>query len=316
MKKLHLAILMMLLTFSCHAPIGAYEEARSERTAENQDSLTFNGAKLFYRTMGKGKPIIVLHGGPGLSQDYFLPQMSKLAENNFVIFYDQRGCGKSTGEITPETITIEAFVNDLDAIRQAFQFEKISILGHSWGGFLAMQYAMSHPENIDKLILSNAMPASAEGLALFIQEYTRRTAPYQKELEEIRQTKGFAEGDPDLIERMYRIIFRSYCYNPEKANLLSSRMTPVAFVNGQKVYENINKNVFEKPFNLHYSLKQFHRPTLIIHGDFDPIPAITAQNVHESIPGSRYILIKNCGHFPYVEAPDEYFNSIMDFLCN
>lgn len=271
-------------------------------------------AKLFCRTMGKGKPLIILHGGPGLTQDYLLPQMVKLAESNFIIFYDQRGCGKSIGEINADTINIETFVSEIEAIRQAFHFDKISVLGHSWGGFLAMHYAISHPEHVDRLILANSMPASSEGLALFVSEWMKRTAPYQEELAAIHETKGFQEGDTDTIERLHRIIFRTYCYVPEKAHELSLRMTPLASVNGAKVYEMIRQNVFEKSFDLLPNLKNLNIWTLVIHGDFDPIPPVTAQSIHENIKNSKYIIMKDCGHFPYVEKPDEFFNEIREFL--
>lgn len=284
-----------------------------EAVAKDGFILTEN-AKIFYRAFGQGKPLIVLHGGPGLTQDYLLPQLYKLAENNFIIFYDQRGCGQSTGEINSSTINIETFVSDLDVIRRAFNFNKISILGHSWGGFLAMEYAIAHPEHIEKLILSNPMPASSEEYALFGQEWTRRMSPYQKELEAIHQTPEFAEGNPAIMEKMYRIIFKTYCYNPNSADLLSLYMSPAASINGAKVYENFRLNIFEKSFNLHESLKSLQIPTLILHGDAVPIPPITVQKIHESIQNSEYVLMKDCGHFPYVEDQDMYFKELKTFL--
>ncbi|MBA3602372.1 MAG: alpha/beta fold hydrolase [Parachlamydiaceae bacterium] len=291
----------------------------STTVSTNQENIreTFvssGDAKLFCRVAGKGNPLIVIHGGPGLTQDYLLPQMYRLAENNLVIFYDQRGCGKSTGDINQETITIDKFVDDLEAIRQSFNFDKISILGHSWGGFLAMNYSIAHPEHLEKLILSNSMPASSEEYALFGHEWTRRMRPYEDELAKIHSTVGFHNGDPDVMEHLYRIIFRTYCYIPEKADLLSLCMTPVASVNGAKVNENFRQNVFEKSFNLHGSLKSLKATTLVLHGDADPIPPSTAQNTHKSIPNSKYFLMKNCGHFPYVEDPNTYFKYINAFL--
>ena len=273
-------------------------------------------AKLFCRIVGQGKPLIVIHGGPGLTQDYLLPHMAKLGQNNLVIFYDQRGCGQSLAEINPETISIETYVKDLEAIRQAFNFDKISILGHSWGGFFAMQYAIAHPEHVDRLILSNSMTASSEDFCLFVQEYMRRTAPYNAEIDKIREMPGFKTGQVDLVERYYQLIFRTYCYNPEKAVLIYSRMTPTAAINGTKVYEIFRKNVTDKPFNLQPALKNLRIPTLVIHGDSDPVPPITAQHLHENISCSKYVLMKNCGHFPYVEEPDLYFLEIAEFLNN
>lgn len=304
------------LSFLCAAFIQNVETAAQEVSClkPNEIFIESNGSKLFCRCVGKGKPLVVIHGGLGLTQDYLLPQLYSLADNNFVIFYDQRGCGRSIGEINQETINIFHLVNDLECIRRAFNFDKISILGHSWGGFLAMHYAIGHPQFVEKLILSNSLPACSEGRSLFLEEYKNRTAPYQEELSAISSSSEFQVGDPKTIERYYRIIFRTYCYQPEKAELLNLQMTPIASVNGAKIFQLLWKSVFENSYDLHASLKTLRIPTLVIHGDADPIPAITAQKIHESIPESKYVLLKQCGHFPYVEQREEYFNHLRKFL--
>jgi proline iminopeptidase len=308
----------LFLAFLCVILI-QYVEASAQGLGLSQCNEIFvesNGSTLFCRVLGKGKPLIVIHGGPGLTQDYLLPQLSSLADNNLVIFYDQRGCGRSTGEINKDTINIPNLVNDLESIRQAFRFDKISILGHSWGGFLAMHYAIAYPQFVEKLILSNSMPACSEGHSLFFEEYKNRTAPYQEELSAITATQEFQAGEPKSIEQFYRIIFRTYCYHSEKADLLNLQMTPSASVNGAKVFQVIREDVFKIPYNLHESLKTLRIPTLVIHGDFDPIPATTAQKIHESIQGSKYVLLKQCGHFPYVERKEEYFDFLKEFLSS
>ncbi len=283
-------------------------------TFHKEDFVCAGTAKLFYRAAGKGEPLIVVHGGPGLCQDYLLPQLYRLAENNLIIFYDQRACGQSTGDITPSTMNIETFVHDLDAIREALHFPKISILGHSWGGFLAMQYTIAHPERVAKLILSNSIPASLEEYTLFEQEKTRRLTPYQKELDAIHLTKAFAEGNPEIMEKLYRMFFSVYCYDPEKVQLLNLRMSSSAYLRYSQVYEQFRNTLYKKYFNLYSALQSLKTPTLIIHGDADPIPPNAAQKIHESIKDSQYVLLTNCGHFPYVEKPHAWFKHIKDFL--
>src|ERR1700722_18402705 len=187
-------------------------------------------AQLYCKIMGKGDPVLIIHGGPGLSQAYLQPQMEKLSEDAQVIFYDQRGCGKSTGEINPETISLTTYIEDIEVIRKYFGWEKMSLLGHSWGGFLAMQYAILHPQSIRKLILLNTMPASSEDLSLFMQEWTKRTAPYQKELDEIKKSEGYQAGDPSICAKYYHILFRAYCYDPMSAEKLNLGMSRKAWV--------------------------------------------------------------------------------------
>lgn len=170
-----------LLLLCVLAPLACF--AFQERFIESGD------AELFCKVGGKGEPLIVLHGGPGMSHDYLLPYMKRLEKNNFVIFFDQRGCGKSTGEINAETINIATYLEDIEAIRKEFGFEKVSVLGHSWGGLLAMEYAIAYPQSIDKLILLDSMPKSCEDTVLFVNEYVTRMAPYANEMEAIKLSR-------------------------------------------------------------------------------------------------------------------------------
>ena len=276
--------------------------------------IPVENAQLFYQTAGKGNPLVVLHGGIGLSQDYLLPYMLQLAQNSFVILYDQRGCGRSTGEINLNTMTVETFVQDLDAVRKAFHFEKISLLGHSWGSFVAMSYAIAHPDQVDKLILSNSMPASAEDWALYAQEWNKRSVPIQAQLEALKASKEFKVGDPDVVEKYFPTLFRPCFFRPENVKDLNVRMSPTAAIHSEQVYECFQETLMNKPFNLHPALKKLDIPTLVIHGDSDQIPPITAEAIHRSIPHSKYVLLKKCGHFPYIEAPKKYFDQIEAFL--
>src|SRR5579864_5985707 len=97
-----------------------------------------SGTRLFCQTFGENKPpVIVLHGGPGLGHGYLLPQMSNLGKFSFAIFYDQRGTGKSSSNDDWHRDPFKVYVNDIHQLRESFGLEKVSLLGHSWGGILA-----------------------------------------------------------------------------------------------------------------------------------------------------------------------------------
>lgn len=98
-------------------------------------------ADLFYKVIGSGTPIFVLHGGPGMDHKYFLPHLENLGNTFQFIFFDQRICGKSSWDLDSTSINMSSFVKDIEAVRKHFQLEKINLLGHSWGGLLAMWYA-------------------------------------------------------------------------------------------------------------------------------------------------------------------------------
>lgn len=108
--KFLFGFLLFISSLNAQEPIS---KAHANSKIANEYFIAVENGKLFLRTIGKGKPLIVLHGGPGLTQDYLLPQLYRLAKNNFVIFYDQRGCGQSTGEINANTINIELMIQRL-----------------------------------------------------------------------------------------------------------------------------------------------------------------------------------------------------------
>ena len=112
-----------------------------------------HGVLIYYTTMGQGKPLLIVHGGPGASHDYFLPYLLPLARTNRLIFIDERGSGKSQKLEDSSAYTVENMVEDVEDVRLALDLGKISLLGHSFGGVLAQAYALKYPANLSHLIL-------------------------------------------------------------------------------------------------------------------------------------------------------------------
>lgn len=173
--------------------VGGYSEVSSVQIMEQ--AIDAENAKIFCRTIGKGNPVIVIHGGPGSGQDHLLPQFYALAKNNFLIFYDQRGAGKSTGEINEDTMSVAMFVKDLEVLRKTFNYNKVSLLRHSWGSFVAMCYAIEHPERVEKLVLSNPCPASYDDFSLFEKNRAFRLSDFQEEITKIQDTQDYQRKD-------------------------------------------------------------------------------------------------------------------------
>ena len=128
------------------------------------------GARLYFRDIGQGPAIIVLHGGPGFDHNYLLPDMDRLIDAFRLIYYDQRGCGRSGEHVQPEDVSLHSEMDDLEGVRAYFQQDSVALLGHSWGGLLAMEYALRHPQRVSHLILLNTAPASHDDCLLFMQE--------------------------------------------------------------------------------------------------------------------------------------------------
>lgn len=279
--------------------------------------ISVENAELFCKMMGSGKPLIVLHGGAGyLTHDYLLPHLEYLAKNNLLIFYDQRGLGKSTGELTPEQINLKTYVNDIESIRKILGAKRVSLIGHSFGGLLAMNYALSCPDSVDRIILSNSMIASSCDLGLFFSELTKRIAPYQSEIQELESSALFQKGDPETVAHVCKLYFQTYMYNPENVRKLNLCKTQKENVKGAKVWEIFKNQIFMQPFDILSKIKMIRCPTLIIHGNEDAIPLVSSEHIHDAINSSELVKIEQCGHFPFVEQPALFFKAIDNFLKN
>jgi len=268
---------------------------------EQEKFVQVKDANLFCRIYGEGQPVIVIHGAPKLCQDYLLPHMANLPANHSVIFYDQRGCGKSLAVISEKNINVENFVDDIEAIRQSIGAERISIIGHSWGAFLGMKYAILHPDSINKLVLVGSMPASHEGFSLMVKEIAKRLS---------KESMDAANSD----EKQQKAIFQAYMYSSQDITKLNLYLTPEAIINGSKVFELLCIDIFMKPYDIISELPQIKCSTLILHGDSDPIPYSAVEQIHEHIPQSKLVKISQCGHFPFVEQCEEFSKEINQFL--
>lgn len=279
-----------------------------------QGDIKVKGGKLFYQSFGVGAPVVVLHGGPGLDQTYLLPQMQELARHNTVTFYDQRGSGQSLGfNLTPESINMDRFVTDLEAVRNQLHYHKMILVGHSWGGLLAMNYAIKYPHRVEKLVLLDSAAASSAGFDVFLNEYKVRTASIMQKLLKLQETDGFKKFEPLAIAEYFRTLFSVYFYNPQQVSQLSLKFTATSAKDGFKVGEIFSQTYLQK-YDIKQKIAKLKMPVLIVHGEQDIVPVWTAYELHGLIPKSKLVVIKECDHFPYIEQPAEFFTVMKDFI--
>jgi len=181
-------------------------------------------AELFFRETGNGQPIVVLHGGPDFDHTYLLPELDRLSDAYRLIYYDQRGRGRSTKGVQPEDFTIQSDVEDLERLRVYFQLETVALLGHSWGGILALEYALRHPERVSHLILLNPAPASAQDYMLLRQDRIERSGDDLEKLKALRSDTRYQEGNLDAVAAYYRIHFRAALRKPEHLEAIIERL--------------------------------------------------------------------------------------------
>src|SRR5205085_1587252 len=179
---------------------GAQGDARERR-------IPVANVRLYAREIGQGPPIIVLHGGPDFDHSYLLPDLDRLADGFRLIYYDQRGRGRSADHVEPEDVTLTSEVADLDEVRQHFQLESSALLGHSWGAVLALEYALRHATRVSHMILMNPAPASASDLALFRKVYTEKQGADMDRQKEILASAAYKQGDPEAVTARYRLHF-------------------------------------------------------------------------------------------------------------
>jgi proline iminopeptidase len=277
--------------------------------------LAVNGGQLFYQTFGEtGHPLLVLHGGPGLGCHYLLPQMSELGKFSFAIFYDQRGAGNSTSTNEWQTSPFATYCDDINHLREAFGFEKISLLSHSFGGVFASLYALTFPQHVNTIIYLNSVPLSTVDYLKYVKHRAHIVDENKSKLDAIRQTTDFLQGNPKTIEQYYRIYFKNYFAKTHLANTLSLTMTPEAAINNFKIYDLFYSYMQKHPFNFYEKLKKLNKKSLIIACDKDVVPIQYMEHLHDSMPLSEYQLIEDCGHFPYIDQPKILFDIIRQFL--
>jgi proline iminopeptidase len=279
-----------------------------------------DNAALFYREIGQGQPIIILHGGPDFDHRYLLPDMDRLSDSYRLIYYDQRGRGKSVvGAVQPEDINHHSEIQDLEDLRKYLQLDTVAVLGHSYGGVLAMFYAIQQPARVSHLILMNTAPASHEDLLLLRQELSKRFAIHADKLNALKSSPEYAAGDPDTVAEYYRLRFSTTIIQPEHLDILMRQMrlsfTNASVLQARVIEEHLYEETwYSEAYDLFPKLKQLNLPTLVIHGDNDFIPVECAVHVAQAVPGADFALLKDCGHFAYLEAPDEVRSALADFF--
>jgi proline iminopeptidase len=259
-------------------------------------------------------PIVVLHGGPGAHHDYLLPQMLRMGESHPLLFYDQRGGGRSRTE-GREAVTWQSHVDDLAAIVREFDVTPFTLAGYSWGGLLALFYAVEAAERLDlpapdRMILIDPAPISREYRTAYEEEFARRQSAGEiLAMRERLAASGLREEDPAAYrQRAFELSVAGYFADPAAA----TDLTPF------RVIGRVQQSVWDSlgDYDLHEGLGRVEAPTLIVHGRQDPIPLASSEAAARALPDAQLVVLEHAGHVPYVEQPDALFAAIDGFLAD
>jgi len=305
MNKLLISIVFISLLLSC--------KTKSLEIYSEEGIKEINGTELYYKVVGQGEPILIIHGGPGLNHKYLFPNLQFLTDKYQLIFYDQRASGKSSLTLDSNSVTIDNFIQDIDELRDAFGIEKLNIMAHSWGGLLALKYAIKHPEDTKSLILINSVGASSEIRNMTNQTIAERfTKEDSVHRAEIIQTDEFQKREPNAIESLMKIGFRHQFYNIAFLDSLNLSLNK-DYIKTSQLLQNLAKDLTE--YDFHSDLKKIKTPTLLIYGSYDPLAELAGTRIHEMIEQSEFKILDNCGHFPFIEKQDEFKTTVMNFLA-
>lgn len=304
MKTLFILNVLLFLFLGCtNKPSKQYSE---DGTKE------INGIQLYYKTIGQGEPVLIIHGGPGLSHNYLFPHLQPLAHNYQLIFYDQRVSGESSLNVDTNSITLDNFIEDIDGLRQSFGIQKLNLMAHSWGGLLAMKYAIKYPDRIKSLILINPIGASSDTNARTNQILAGRfTKEDSTQRVNIIQSEAFQKRDPNTIEALMKIGFKHQFHDPSLIDSLDLELN-LNYAKTSELLQYLSKDLMT--YDFHADLKVIKSPTLLIYGDYDPLTETAGQKIHQAIDESDLKIIDESGHFPFIEKPDEFKETILTFM--
>jgi proline iminopeptidase len=288
-----------------------------------------HGALIYYVSMGRGAPLVIAHGGPGASHDYFLPYLLPLMRTSRLIFIDERGSGRSSKFQDPKQYTLGNMADDIEAVRQALGLGKISLLGHSVGGALAQVYALKYQNNLSHLILGSTF-ASAKELNEVLAKMKSAMEPNdRKRLEELESAGLFGKGEnwgrgryPDEYAKLaWGKGYFPYVYH----NRPDPNYDPAASNTGTAwdVYREMwgSHGEFVMDGNLaevEYldKLPQIKVPTLIIVGQYDECDPKMSQEMEQKIAGSKLVILPNSGHMTFVDQPDQFIDAVSSFVMH
>ena len=257
-------------------------------------------------------PVLLLHGGPGASHDYLLPQMLVLAETHRLICYDQRGGGRSRHDEDRAEIGWRDQVADVALVARELAAEPLTVVGYSWGALLGLLYAIEAaagrvaPTPV-RLALLDPAPVTRAWREQFEQEFARRQAsPGVAAMRADLAASGLRESDPELHrQRAFELSVAGYFADPRRAHDL----TPFR-VTG-RVQQSTWRSLGD--FDLTAGMSAVSVPAFVCHGRQDPIPLASSQAVATGL-GVTCLVLEDCGHVPYVEQPGQLFPPLVAFL--
>jgi proline-specific peptidase len=283
--------------------------------------VTHNGYRTWYSIAGREEPqekypLLLLHGGPGFSHDYLQPLAVLSNNGRSIIFYDQLGSGRSDHPNDYSIYTMQLYIDELDAIRKALNLEQVHLLGQSWGGQLALEYALTHPQGLRSLILADSLSDSVQ----WASETNRLRSEMPENILKILR-KHEADGtidDPEYQEATMEFYRRHVCRLPVWPDVLNKSFD--WFNKYPQVYQTMwGVNEFNitgtlRNWSVTNRLGEVNVPTLLLSGRYDESTPLINETIKKGIRESEWVVFENSSHTPHLEESGKYLTVLEDFL--
>jgi proline-specific peptidase len=283
--------------------------------------IPFRGYKTWYRIVGAGEaqsrlPLICVHGGPGATHDYFGSLEALAATGRRVILYDQLGWGKSDHPSDPRMWTVSLFVEELTELRRALGLEHAHVLGHSWGGMLAMEYALTQPAGLASLVLADTLASAKEWAAearRLIQELPAETQQ-AIQIHEAAGTTDSAEYKEAMMVFSRRHVGGHINPQPEwvKEALRKIQTNEVYLTMWGPSEFHVTGTL--KDWDITNHLGEIRVPTLVICGQDDEATPSLAGTIQRGISGSELVIFERSAHFPHIEEVERFLEVLAGFI--
>ncbi len=291
---------------------------------DGEGRMAWNGYETWYRVVGdldpgaERTPIVICHGGPGASHDYCEPIADLSRFGRACVLYDQVGCGKSTHlpDAPEEFWTPPLFKDELARLtRHLGVADRYAVVGQSWGGMLAMEYALDHPSGLRAIVVADS-PAS---IPLWVQEANRlrEDLPTEVQATLVRHEEAGTTGDPEY-EAAVRVYYdRHLCRVPwpdcvqRSFDQIDEDPTVYHTMNGPSEFHCVGSL---KTWDITERLHEITTPTLLVSGRHDEATPFIVEQIHERIPGAEWALFDDSSHMPHVEEPEAFLERVEAFL--
>lgn len=266
--------------------------------------ISVHDTNLFHAMVGSGTPMLVMHGGLGLDHEYFRPTLDSWGDFAQLIYFDHRGNGRSDAPDDWESVTLQSMASDADALRAALGMEKVILYGHSYGGFLALEYAMQYQDNLAGLILASTSP-------------------------NVKYESNMPEWATDEAMSALGAIFSAPMESDEQWAEMWSTALPLywrdmdaelaADIHNRTHYKAAAWNRASQllgDFEMKGKMDQITVPTLLLSGRFDFITGPQAhEDMHAEIPNSELVFFEESGHFPFITEAEKYKSVVQEWVA-